>query len=164
MNDEEEFFEVVDDGKSEVIDVEDIVHPELIKKLKDNRDEMMQIYAKVILNPYMAPQLLDDTKRNLMNTVATLMEFGIPVSTNPKVRTPDDVIKEGAAELGGMFGAKVFAGAMRMKRSFQESLKAAKDSEEFEIYRDPNDGSYYFIDPETGHEVDCDEYGNEVEE
>ena len=137
MVDEEEFFEVVDDDKSEVIDVEDIVHPELIKKLKDNRDEMMQIY---------------------------LMEFGIPVSTNPKVRTPDDVIKEGAAELGGMFGAKVFAGAMRMKRSFQDSLKAAKDTEEFEIYRDPNDGSYYFIDPETGHEVDCDEYGNEVEE
>ena len=63
-----------------------------------------------------------------------------------------------------MLGAKVVASAMRMKRSFQDSLKSAQESDEFEIYQDPNDGSYYFIDPETGEEVDCDEYGNELEE
>lgn len=162
MVDEKEFFAAADKAADET--TAEVVHPDLIRKLKDNRDEMMQIYAKVIMNPYLAPQLLDDTKRNLMNTVATLMEYGIPVSSNPKVRTPDDVLKEGATELAGMLGAKVVASAMRMKRSFQDSLKSAQESDEFEIYQDPNDGSYYFIDPETGEEVDCDEYGNELEE
>ena len=46
------------------------------------------------------------------------MEY-IPVSSNSKVRTPDDVLKEGT-ELAGMLGAKVVASAMRMKRSFQD--------------------------------------------
>ena len=65
------------------------------------------------------------TLKNPNNTVATLMEYGIPVSSN-QVRTPDDVLKEGATELAGMLGAKVVASAMRMKRSFQDSLKSAQ--------------------------------------
>ena len=56
-----------------------------------------------------------------MGTVAVLMENGIPVSTNPKIRTPDDVVREGLAELGGMIGGKVVGGLMKMKQGFQST-------------------------------------------
>ena len=160
MTEEEEFFDTKNEGSGEA----QVVPPELTKALKDNKDDMMQLYSKMIMNPYLAPDLVDDVKRNLLNTVALLMENGIPVSHSSKIRTPDDVLKEGMAELGGMLGAKAFVGAMKMKKSFQDTLTAAKESEDFEIYKDPNDNTFYFIDPETGEEIDCDEFGNELEE
>ena len=160
MTDEEEFFDTVDNSAEKT----EVIPPELTSGLKNNRDDMMQLYAKMILNPYLAPDLVDDVKRNLLNTVALLMEHGVPVSHSSKVRTPDDVLKEGMAEIGGMLGAKAFVGAMKMKKSFKDTLSTAKESEDFEIYKDPKDGSFYFIDPETGEELDCDELGNQLEE
>ena len=74
----------------------------MVAQLKAQRDELMQLYAKLIANPYLAPQLVPDFRSTLMGTVATLMENGVPVSTDPKIRTSDDVIREGMAELGGM--------------------------------------------------------------
>ena len=46
----------------------DIVSVELTRVLKDNRDEMMSIYAKLIANPYLAAQLVPDFRSNIMNT------------------------------------------------------------------------------------------------
>lgn len=99
-----------------------------------------------------------------MSTVATLMENGIPISTDPKLRTPDDVFREGLAELGGMLGGKVVGGIMKMKQGFESSMSRNNDDEDdFVVYRDPDTGTHYYID-ENGEEVDCDAQGNPLEE
>jgi len=152
MVDEKEFFE-----QAEVVD---IVDKDMTAQLKSQRDEVMQLYAKLIANPYLAPQLVPDFRSTLMSTVATLMENGVPVSTDPKIRTPDDVIREGMAELGGMLGGKVVGGLMKMKQGFENSMKSTED--EFTVYRDPDTGDYYYID-DDGEEVDCDQHGNPLE-
>jgi hypothetical protein len=152
MVDEKEFFE-----QAEVVD---IVDKDMTAQLKSQRDEVMQLYAKLIANPYLAPQLVPDFRSALMSTVATLMENGVPVSTDPKIRTPDDVIREGMAELGGMLGGKVVGGLMKMKQGFENSMKSIED--EFTVYRDPDTGDYYYID-DDGEEVDCDQHGNPLE-
>tara|TARA_B100000131_G_scaffold254763_1_gene249169 strand:- start:11685 stop:12158 length:474 start_codon:yes stop_codon:yes gene_type:complete len=157
MVDEKEFFEKADNsyrGETEIID------PELIRTLKVNRDELMQLYAKLIANPYLAPNLVNDFRSNLVNTIATLIEHGIPVDPEGKIRTADDVIKEGLMELGGIMGGKLFGAGLKAKKAFQDTLK---ESGETEVYRDPEDGSYYYIDPETGEEIDCDVNGNALE-
>lgn len=163
MVDEKEFFAQADEGKYTGPD--EVIDPALVNALKTNRDELMQLYAKLILNPYLAAQLLPDFRSNLLNTAATLMEHGIPLDADGKIREPGDVVKEGLAELGGMLGGKIFGSALKAKKRFEESMqKAAYDfDEDVEIYRDPNDGSYYFIDPETGDEIDCDPQGNPLE-
>ncbi len=159
MVSEDEFFRVNDTPEAGV----DIVPAELTQKLKDNRDDLVSLYAKLIANPYLAPQLVDDFRRNVTNTVATLIEFGIPLEMPKRPRGPEDVLKEGLAELGGMLGAKGFTQAMRVKKSFEDGIVAAQ-SDEIQVYRDPEDGSYYYIDPETGDEVDCDSEGNPMED
>lgn len=158
MVSEDEFFAQAD-TTTEV----ETIPSALVAELKSHRDEVNQLYAKLILNPYLAPQLVPDFRSALMGTVAVLMENGIPVSTNPKIRTPDDVVREGLAELGGMMGGKIVGGLMKMKAGFQSSMSAGEDSEdEFVVYRDPDSGTYYYID-EHGEEVDCDQHGNPLE-
>ncbi|NDF37217.1 MAG: hypothetical protein EB156_05465 [Euryarchaeota archaeon] len=126
MVDEEKFYE-----NAEVVDV---VGKEMTAQLKAQRDEVMTLYAKLIANPYLAPHLIPDFRSALMGTVATLMENGIPVSDNPKIRTPDDVIREGMAELAGMVGGSIAGKMMKAKQA------------------------------EDGEEVDCDENGNPLED
>jgi hypothetical protein len=154
MVDEKEFYE-----NAEVVDV---VGKEMTAQLKAQRDEIMTLYAKLIANPYLAPHLIPDFRSALMSTVATLMENGVPVSDNPKIRTPDDVIREGMAELAGMVGGSLAGKMMKAKQAFQDSLSGSSD-DDFVVYRDPDTGTYYFID-EDGEEVDCDAEGNPLEE
>lgn len=153
MVEEKEFFEQVD--------VIDVVGKDMVAQLKSQRDEVNQLYAKLIANPYLAPQLVPDFRSALMGTVATLMENGVPVSSDPKIRTPDDVIREGMAELGGMVGGKLVGGLMKMKQGFESSMRSSQE-DEFTVYRDPDTGDYYYID-ENGVEVDCDQHGNPLE-
>ena len=153
MVDEKEFFE-----QAEVVD---IVDSDVTAKLKGYRDEINKLYAKLIANPYLAPHLIPDFRSNLMGTMATLMEEGIPISDNPKIRTPEDVVSEGLAELGGMVGGRLVGGIMKMKKGFENTIKG--DSDEFVVYRDPDTGTYYYID-ENDEEIDCDQHGNPLEE
>ena len=153
MVDEKEFYKDVE--------VVDVVDKDMVAQLKAQRDELMQLYAKLIANPYLAPQLVPDFRSTLMGTVATLMENGVPVSTDPKIRTPDDVIREGMAELGGMVGGKLVGGLMKMKQGFENSMRASQE-DELTVYRDPDTGDFYYID-ENGNEVDCDQHGNPLE-
>jgi hypothetical protein len=159
--DEEQFF---DTGKGYQQDAE-IISADLTRVLKENRDEMMRIYAKLIANPYLAAHLVPDFRSNIMNTAATLLEHGVPLDEAGKIRNPEDVVKEGMMELGGMLGGKIFGSALKAKKAFQDTVrKSASDYEEdIEIYKDPNDGSFYFIDPDTGEEVDCDMEGTPLE-
>jgi len=157
--DEEEFFAEAD--KVYTPDT-DIIDPALIATLKKNRDELMQIHAKLIANPYLAATLVTDVRSNLINTVATLIEHGIPVDPEGKIRTADDVLKEGLMELGGIMGGKLFGGALKAKKAFQDTVKSGGEAD-IEIYKDPEDGSYYYVDPVSGLEVDCDINGNTLE-
>ena len=161
MVDEKEFFNT-DKGYEPNTE---IISADLTRVLKENRDEMTRIYAKLIANPYLAAQLVPDFRSNIMNTAATLLEHGVPLDDAGKIRSPEDVVKEGMMELGGMLGGKIFGGALKAKKAFQDTVRksAAEYDEEIEIYKDPNDGSYYFIEPETGEEVDCDMEGNPLE-
>ena len=134
----------------------------MVAQLKAQRDEVMTLYAKLIANPYLAPHLIPDFRSALMGTVATLMENGVPVSDNPKIRTPDDVIREGMAELAGMVGGSLAGKMMKAKQAFQDTLSGSKE-DEFIVYRDPDSGTYYYID-DNGDEVDCDQHGNPLEE
>lgn len=153
MVEEKEFYD-----QAEVVD---IIGKDMTAQLKSQRDEVNQLYAKLIANPYLAPQLVPDFRSALMSTVATLMENGVPVSTDPKIRTPDDVVREGMAELGGMVGGKLVGGLMRMKQGFENTMRSSQE-EEFTVYRDPDTGDYYYIDSD-GIEVDCDQHGNPLE-
>lgn len=154
MVDEKEFYE-----NAEVVDV---VGKEMTAQLKSQRDEVMALYAKLIANPYLAPHLIPDFRSALMSTVATLMENGVPVSDNPKIRTPDDVIREGMAELAGMVGGSLAGKMMKAKQAFQDSLSSSS-GDDFVVYRDPDTGTYYYID-DDGEEVDCDAHGNPLED
>ena len=154
MVSEDEFYET-----TEVVDV---VGKDMVAQLKAQRDEVMTLYAKLIANPYLAPHLIPDFRSALMGTVATLMENGVPVSDNPKIRTPDDVIREGMAELAGMVGGSLAGKMMKAKQAFQDTLGASKE-DEFIVYRDPDSGTYYYID-DDGEEVDCDQHGNPLED
>ena len=162
MVDEKEFFAGADNTYSPETE---IVSPDMLRVLKENRDEMMKIYAKLIANPYLAARLVPDFRSNIMNTAATLLEHGIPLDDAGKIRSPEDVVKEGVMELGGMLGGKIFGSALKAKKAFQDTVRksASEYDENVEIYKDPNDGSYYFIDPDTGEEIDCDMEGNPLE-
>jgi hypothetical protein len=157
--DEKEFF-----AKDEYTHAEaEIIDPNLVNLLKVNRDEFVQLYAKLIANPYLAPHLVQDLKTNLVNSIAALIEYGIPVDPERKIKSADDVIKEGMMELGGIMGGKLFGGALKAKRAFQDNLGATTPGEK-NVFKDPDDGSYYYIDLETGEEVDCDIDGNPIGE
>ena len=152
---EDEFFAEADAPVSS-----DIVPAELVATLKQQRDEVNTLYAKLIMNPYLAPHLVPDFRSALMGTVASLMENGIPVSDNPKIRTPDDVVKEGLAELGGMVGGKLVGNILKIKKTFTDNMSSSSE-DDFVVYRDPDTGTHYFI--EDGEEVDCDKHGNPLE-
>ena len=51
---------------------------------------------------------------------------------------------------------KTLGAGLKAKRAFQDSMrKSVSDyDEDIEIYKDPNDGSYYFIDFDTGEEIE----------
>jgi hypothetical protein len=155
MVSEDEFYEQADTQVNG-----DIVSPALTNKLKEQRDEVNTLYAKLIANPYLAPHLVPDFRSALMGTVAVLMENGVPVSNDPKIRTPDDVVKEGLAELGGMVGGKLVGNILKIKKTFTDNMTPTDD--DGVVYRDPDTGTYYFID-EAGEEVDCDKQGTPLE-
>ena len=155
MVSEDEFFE-----QAETKIQGDVIPLELTTKLKEQRDEVNKLYAKLILNPYLAPHLVPDFRSALMGTVAVLMENGVPISDDPKIRTPEDVVSEGLAELGGMVGGKLVGNIMKMKKSFTDNMTPTDDEDV--VYRDPDTGTYYFIN-EAGEEDDCDKKGTPLE-
>ena len=142
----------------------DVVDARMISELRVLKDEINLTYSKLISNPYLAPDLVDEARSTLVRTVGLLMEFGVPLQHEGKKRTADDIIRESLAELGGLLGAKGAVAALKAKRSFQDAWEDFRNSEDFEVFQDPKTGDYYFLDPETGEDYDCDEFGNPLEE
>jgi len=149
----------------EYVEVEaEIVDARLVSELKTLRDEVNTVYAKLIANPYLAPDLVEDARSTLVRTAGVLMEYNIPLQHEGRKKTPDDIIRESLAQLAGILGAKGAGAALRAKRSFQDAWSDLTSQEDYEIFQDPDTGDYYFIDPETGDEYDCDEFGNPLED
>ena len=162
----EEAYRKTKEEQPEYIDVESegIVDRKLITELKEIKGEINLVYSKLIANPYMAPDLVDDARSSLVRTVGLLMEYNIPLQHEGKKRSADDIIRESLAELGGLLGAKGAIAALRAKRSFQQTWEDYRNSADFEVYHDPETDDYYFIDPDTGDEIDCDHLGNPLED
>ena len=97
-------------------------------------------------------------------TAAVLMEHDVKIEVPNKERTPEDVIKEGMGELGLMLGSKAFTGALSFWRRVKDDVMdhGANYEEADDEYYQRDDGSYFFFDPDTGEEVECDEHGEEI--
>ena len=78
--------------RREYVEVEtDVVDARLISELKTLRDEVTTVYAKLIANPYLAPDLVDDARSTLVRTAGVLMEYNIPLQHEGRKKTPDDL-------------------------------------------------------------------------
>ena len=149
------------DARSNIdTDVIDVYPPGLLSDLKTMKAEIDLQFAKLMADPYQAPEIVDDFKSTIIRLYALLIENDIPIQDPKRKKSLDEVITEGLAELGGLLGAKGAIGAIKAKRAFRERFDEMRQSADFEIFQDPETGDYYFIDPETGDEVDCDRDGN----
>lgn len=113
----EDAYRKSQENRTEYVEVESegIVDKQLISDLKEIKGEINLVYSKLIANPYMAPDLVDDARSSLVRTVGLLMEYNIPLQHEGKKRSADDIIRESLAELGGLLGAKGAIAALRAK-------------------------------------------------
>ena len=144
----------------------DIIEPGLENTLKNHKEQMSRYYAELIANPYRAQTIIEDIRREVVSTAATLMEHRIPLNIPKKPRTMTDVLQEAAAEAGMMMGSNAMAAGVSFFRNVRDKVDQAAaepiEEEEFVIYED-EDGNFFFID-EDGEEVDCDQFGNPIKE
>jgi len=138
----------------------------MTSKIKDIRDQNAIQWAKVIANPHAyAADSIDLFRRDIVLLAAVLMEHGVKMELPTKERTPEDVLKEGMGELGMMLGSKAFGNALSFWRRIKEDgmmdYESTYEEADDEYYQRDN-GTYFFIDPETGEEVDCDDTGEEI--
>ena len=150
-----------EDRPQGVVELDGFVSNELRSQIKDIHGEVDIQFAKLTANPYLAPELVDDFRRSLTKLIAVLIENDIPLQHSGKPRTAEDIMMESLGELAGMVGAKGAATILKMRKGYNNQMKSEESEEE--IYQDPDTGEYYYIDSQTGEEVDCDEYGNPVE-
>ena len=154
----------VDPETGRIVDLE-LVSKDLTTKLKDIRDNDLMIWSKVIANPHAySTEAIDDLRRNVVMLAAVLMEHDVKIEVPKKERTPEDVIKEGMGELGLMLGSKAVGGALSFWRRMKDDMMdyGQEYQEEDDEYYQRDDGSYFFVDPETGEEVECDKHGEEI--
>lgn len=125
-------------------------------KVKILSDDAMNIYALIISDPRKHGHQLNELRRNVVKLAATLLEHNVKIEIPTKERTAQDVLQEAAGELGSMFGAKGVASGLSFVNKIRENINTTR--EELVIYED-DDGNLFYIDTETGDEVDCDEQG-----
>ncbi len=148
----------------------EVVTEELENALKNHKEQMNLYYAQLIANPFKAQSLIDDIRREVVSTAVSLMENRIPLSIPKKQRELVDVLQEAAAEAGMMVGSNAMAAGVSFFRNVKEKVQqSAAESEpplseaEIEVFED-EEGNFFFIDSDTGDEIDCDAWGNPLEE
>lgn len=143
----------------------DIITPDLENALKEQKEQMNRYYAELIANPYRAQTVIDDIRRQVVSTAAVLMEHRIPLTIPKKERTLTDVLQEAAAEAGMLMGSNAMAAGVSFFRNVKDKVNQPPQpisEEEFVIYEDQY-GNFFFID-DDGEEVDCDKFGNPLED
>jgi hypothetical protein len=134
---------------------------DLSTKVKILSDDSMNIYALIISDPRKHGHELNELRRNVVKLAATLLEHNVKIEVPTKERTAQDVLQEAAGELGSMFGAKGVVSGLSFVNRIRENINTNR--EELVIYED-DDGNLFYIDTETGDEVDCDEQGTPLTE
>jgi len=157
MDDEKEFFEQVE-PEIEFTEVRNTDN-NLDVKIKNLRDDAMNIYALIISDPMKHGHAIDELRRNFMALAATLLEHGVRLELPKKNRKAEDVIKEAAGELGSMFGAQGVTYGLSFINRVRENIATSK--EDVVIYED-EEGTLYFVD-DNGEEIECDEYGEPLD-
>ena len=157
MDEEKEFFEQVE-PEIEFTEVRNTDN-NLDVKVKNLRDDAMNVYALIISDPMKHGHAIDELRRNFMALAATLLEHGVRLELPKKGRKAEDVIKEAAGELGSMFGAQGVTYGLSFINRVRENIATSK--EEVVIYED-EEGSLYFVD-DNGDEIECDEYGEPLD-
>jgi len=144
----------------------EVIEPGLENALKNHRERMNTLYAEIIANPYRAQTVIEEIRREVVSTAATLMENRIPLNIPKKPRTMTDVLQEAAAEAGMMMGSNAMAAGVSFFRNVRDKVDQAAtepiEEEEFVIYED-EEGNFFFVD-DDGLEVDCDQFGNPLME
>ena len=144
----------------------EVIEPGLENALKNHRERMNTLYVEIIANPYRAQTVIEEIRREVVSTAATLMENRIPLNIPKKPRTMTDVLQEAAAEAGMMMGSNAMAAGVSFFRNVRDKVDQAAtepiEEEEFVIYED-EEGNYFFVD-DNGLEVDCDQFGNPLME
>lgn len=144
----------------------EIIEPGLENALKNHKEQMSSLYSQLIANPYRAQVVIEDIRREVVSTAATLMEHRIPLNIPKKPRTMTDVLQEAAAEAGMMMGSNAMAAGVSFFRNVRDKVDQnaapAIDEDELIVYED-DQGNFFFVD-EDGVEIDCDEFGNPLTE
>lgn len=151
-------------GNSGVHEAEILGEPtsnDLVSKVKNLSDDSMNIYALIISDPRKHGHALNELRRNVVKLAATLLEHNVKIEVPTKERTAQDVLQEAAGELGSMFGAKGVASGLSFVNRIRENINTTR--EELIIYED-EDGTLYYIDEETGEEIECDDQGVPIKE
>ena len=136
---------------------------DLLSKLKNLQDDTMNLYAAIIHDPFKNGHRLDELRRNVVKTAATLLEHGVKIEIPTKERNAEDVLKAAAAELASMGAAKGGAAGLSFVTRVRQNITSGEPEVELVIYEDEETGDLYYIDSD-GNEVDCDEFGNPIEE
>ena len=141
----------------------DVYPPGLLSDLDTIKAEIDLQFAKLKRNPYDASTIVPEFKSTIIRLYALLIENDIPIQDPKRKRSIDEFITETLAEIGGVLGAKGAMGALKAKKAFRDRYDEIQSSEDFVVYEDQH-GDFYFVDPATGEEIDCDRDGNPLEE
>jgi len=123
--DEKEFFAGASDDFSHV-EVENTSR-DLLVQVKNLRDDAMNIYALIISNPHKHGHSIDELRRNVVALAATLLEHGVKLEVPKKERTPEDVLREAAGELGSIFGAKGVAAGLSFVNRVRDNISTTNE-------------------------------------
>lgn len=146
----------------------DVIPPGLSEALALHQKNMDVAFAALKGNPYRADEQLNIMRQEIIATLVTLLEAGIPVSPPKKERSLTDVMQEAVAESASMLGSNAVAKGVSFFRNVKENISKVNDgvpsdAEEIVIYEDEETGELFFYD-DDGNEVICDEDGFPLEE
>jgi len=147
----------------------DVVDANLSRELKEHMVNMESLYSRMIANPFRSQEVIDEMRKTIVRTASTLMQHNIPLEIPKKERTVTDILQEAATETGMLLGSKAVAQGVSFFRNVQDIVNQPATpkekivaEEEITIFED-QDGNFFLID-EDGNEIECDEWGDPLEE
>ena len=87
----------------------DVIPPGLSDALGVHQKNMDVAFAALKANPYRADEQLNTMRQEIIATLVTLIEAGIPVNPPKKERSLTDVMQEAVAESASMLGSNAVA-------------------------------------------------------
>ena len=88
---EEAFRKTQEERREGVMEQDGWVSSDLRRSIKEIQGDVDIQFAKLIANPYLAPDLVDDFRRALTRLIAVLIENDIPLQHAGRPRTAEDL-------------------------------------------------------------------------